>query len=94
MISWKNWDNHDESPNLLIALRMYRKQFSHLVVEKDILYRFSYDDCGKVKYDLFCVPKTPGREVVFCLLISKTAGHVLAKTVEERDSFFQNLPNF
>ena len=40
VISSKNRGNPDESPNLPLALRKYRKQFHRLVVEKDILYRF------------------------------------------------------
>ena len=49
VVSWKNRGNPDESPNLPLALRKYRKQFNRLVVENDILYRLFYDDCGKVK---------------------------------------------
>ena len=41
--------NPDESPNLPLALRKYRKQFNRLVVENNISYRFFYDDCSKVK---------------------------------------------
>ena len=84
VVSWKNRGNPDESPNLPLALRKYRKQFNRLVVENDIFYRLFYDDCGKVKYKQFCVPKTLWREVVFRLHNSKTAGHFgIAKTVEE-----------
>ena len=94
VVSWKNRGNPDESPNLPLALRKYRKQFNRLVVENDILYRLFYDDCGKVKYKQFCVPKTLWREVVFRLHNSKTAGHYgIAKTVEEfRKRFY--FPNF
>ena len=94
VVSWKNRGNPDESPNLSLALRKYRKQFNRLVVENDILYRLFYDDCGKVKYKQFCVPKTLWREVVFRLHNSKTAGHFgIAKTVEEfRKTFY--FPNF
>ena len=74
----------DESPNLPLALRKYRKQFHRLVVKIDILYRLFYDDCGKVKYKQFCVPKTLWREVVFRLHNSTTAGRSgIARTVEE-----------
>ena len=63
---------------------MLKREFNRLVVENDILYRSFYDDCGKVKYKQFCVPKTLWREVVFRLHISKTAGHFgIAKTAEE-----------
>ena len=58
VVSWKNRGNPDESPNLPLALRKYRKQFNRLVVENDILYRLFYDDCGKVNYKQFCVPQT------------------------------------
>ena len=53
-----------------------------------------YDDCGKVKYKQFCVPKTLWREVVFRFHNSKTSGHFgFAKTIEEfQEMFF--LPNF
>ena len=84
VVSWKHRGNPDESPNLPLALRNYRKQFNGLVVENDILYRLFYDDCGKVKCKQFFVPKTLRREVVFRLHNSKTAGHFgIAKTVEE-----------
>ena len=94
VVSWKNRGHSDESPNLPIALRKYRKQFQRLVVENDFLYRLFYDDCGKVKYKQFCVPKTLWREFVFRLHNSKTAGHFgIAKTVEEfRKRFY--FPNF
>ena len=96
VISWKNRENPDESPKLPLALRKYRKLFNRLVVENDILYRLFNDDCGKVKYKHFCVPKTLWREVVLRVHNSKTAGHFgLAKTVEDfREIFFQILPNF
>ena len=58
VVSWKNLGNPDESTNLPLALRRYRKQFNSLVVENDILYRLFYDDCGKVKYKQLCVLKT------------------------------------
>ena len=84
VVSWKKRGNPDESPNLKLLLRRFRKQFNRLVVGNDISYRFFYDDCGKVKYKQFCVPKTLWREVVFRLHNSKTAGHFgIAKTVEE-----------
>ena len=91
VVSWKNWGNPAELP---LALRKYRKHFNRLVVENDILYRLFYDECGKVKYKQFCVPKTPWREVVFRVYNSKTTGHFgLAKTVEEfRKRFY--FPNF
>ena len=94
VVSWKNRGNPDESPNLPLALRKYRKQFNRLVVEIDILYRLFYDDCGKVKYKQLCVPKTLWREVVFRLHNSKTTGHFgIANTVEEyRKRFY--FPNF
>ena len=94
VVLWKNRGNHDESPNIPLALRKYPKQFNRLVVENDILYRSFYDDCGKVKYKQFCVPKTLWREVVFRLHNSKTAGHLgIAKTVEDfRKRFY--FPNF
>ena len=94
VISWKNRGNPDESPNLLLAFRRYRKQFNRLGVENDILNRLFYDDCGKVKYKQFCVPKTLWREIVFRLHNSQAAGHFgIAKTVEEfRKSFY--FPNF
>ena len=57
VLSWKNRGNREESPNLPLVLRKYRKQFIRLVVEKDILYRLFHNDCGKVKYKQFCVPK-------------------------------------
>ena len=48
------------------------------------MYRLFYNDCGKLKYKHFCVPKTLWREVLFRLHISKTAGHFgIAKMVEE-----------
>ena len=97
VVSWKNWGNPDESPNLPLALRKYRKQFNRLVVENDILYRLFYDDCGKVKYKQFCVPKTLWRKVVFRLHNSKTAGHFgIVKTVEEfrKRFYFPNLTEF
>ena len=37
VISWKNQCSPDGCGNLSIALRKYRKQFEHLVVENDIL---------------------------------------------------------
>ena len=84
----------DKSPNLPLALRKYRKQFNRLVVENDILYRLFYDDCAKVKYKRFCVPKTLWREVVFRLHNSKAAGHFgIVKTVEEFRKRF-SFPNF
>ena len=94
VVLWKNRGNRDESPNLPLALRKYREQFSRLVVENDILYRLFYDDCGKVKYKKFCVPKKLWREVVFRLRNSKTTGHFgIAKTVAEfRKRFY--FPNF
>ena len=94
VVLWKNRGNPDKSPNLPLALRKYRKQFSRQVVENDILYCLFYDDCGKVKYKQFCLPKTLWREVVFRFHNSKTAGHFgIAKTVEEfRKRFF--FPNF
>ena len=94
LVLWKNRGNPDESPNLPLALRKYRKQFNRLVVENDILYRLFYDDCGEVKYKQFCVPKTLWREVVFRLHNSKAAGHFgIAKTVAEfRKRFY--FPNF
>ena len=58
VISWKNRGHTDESRNLPIAFRKYRKQFNLPVVENGILYRFFYDDCGNVKYKQFWVPKT------------------------------------
>ena len=94
VVPWKNWSNPDELPNLPLALRKYRKQFNRLVVENDILYRLFCDDCGKLKYKQFCVPKTLWREVVFRLHNSKTAVHFgIAKTVEEFRKTF-NFPNF
>ena len=75
IVEWKNRGNPDESPYLPLALRKYRKQFHRLVVKNDLLYRLFYDDCGKVKYKQFCVPKTFCREVVLRLHNSKTAGH-------------------
>ena len=94
-ISWKNRGNPDESPNSTVALQKYRKQFSRLVVENDILYRSFHDDCGKAKCKQFCVPKTLWREVVFRLHNSKTAGHFgIAKTFEEFRKVLQILPNF
>ena len=94
VVSWKNRGNPDESTILPLALRKYRKQFKRLVVENDILYRLFYDDCRKVKYKQFCVPKTLWREVVFRLHNSKTAGHFgIAKTVGEfRKRFY--FPSF
>ena len=58
------------------------------------LYRSFYDDCGKVKYKQFCVPKTLWREIVFRLHNLKCAGHFgIAKTVENfRKRFY--LPSF
>ena len=93
VVSWENRGNLD-SPKLPLALQKYRKQFNRLVVEKVFLYSFFSDDCGKVKYKQFCVPKTLWREVVFRLHNSKTAGHFgIAKRVEEfRKKFF--FPNF
>ena len=92
--SWKNPVNLDESPNLPITLREYRKQFNCLVVENDILYRLFYDVCGKVKYKQFCVPKTLRREVFFRLRYSGTAGRFgIAKTIQEFRKRF-NFPNF
>ena len=93
-VPWKNRANPDESPNLPLALQKYRKQFNHIVVENDILYRLFYDDCVKMKYKQFCVPKLLWREVVFCLHKSKTVGHFgIAKPVKEfRKSFC--FPNF
>ena len=94
VISWKNGGHPDESPNLPIAFRKYRKLFHRLVVENDILYRLFYDDCGKVKYKQFCVLKTLWREVVFRLHNSKTAGHFgIAKTVAEFQKGI-NFPSF
>ena len=49
VVAWKNRGNPDESPNMPLALRKYRKQFHRLVVENDLLYRLFYDDCGKLK---------------------------------------------
>ena len=49
VVSWKIQGHPDESPNLPLASRKYRKQFNRLVVENDILYQLFYDDCGKVK---------------------------------------------
>ena len=94
VFSWKKWGNPDESPNLPLALRKCRKQFNRLVVEKDILYRLFYYDCGKVIFKQFCAPKTLWREVVFYPHNSKTAGHFgIATTVEEfRKRFY--FPNF
>ena len=89
--------NPDESPNLPLALRKYRKQFNRLVVENDFLYRLFFDDCGKVKYKQFCVPKTLWRGVVFRLYNAKSAGHFgIAKTVEKfrKNFFFQFLTFF
>ena len=97
VVSWKNRGNPDELPNLPLALRKYRKQFNRLVVENGILYRLFYDDCGKVKYEQFCVPKTLWREVVFRLHNSKIAGHFgFAKTVEEfrKRFYFSNFTEF
>ena len=97
VISWKNRGHPDESSSLPIAPRKYRKQFNHLVVENDILYRFFYDVCAKVKCKQFCVPKTLCRKVVFRLHKSKTAGHFgIAKTVEDFRKKFtaQALQNF
>ena len=98
VVSWKNiWDNPDESPNVSIAIRKHRKQFNRLVVENDILYRLFYDDCSKVKYKKFFVPKTLWREIVFRLHIPKTAGHFgIAKTVEDfsKRFFFLNFSEF
>ena len=97
VLSWKNRGNPDESPNLPLALRKYRKLFNRLVVENDVLYRLFYDDCGKVKYKQFCVPKTLLREVVFRLHNSKTAGLFgIAKTVEKfrKRLYFPNFTEF
>ena len=47
VVLWENRGNPDESPNLPLALRKYRKQFNRLVVENDILSRLFYGDCGK-----------------------------------------------
>ena len=92
--SFTHLGNPDGSPNLPLAWRKYPKQFHRLVVEIDILYRLFYDDCGKVKYKQFCVPKTLWREVVFRLHNSKTAGRFgIAKTVEEFRKTFC-FPNF
>ena len=90
VVSWKNRSNPEESPNLSLDLRKYRKQFNRLVVENDILYRLFYDECGKVEYKQFCVPKTLWRKVVFRLQNSETAGYFgIAKTVEEfRERFY------
>ena len=94
IVSWKIRGNPDESPNLPLALRKYRKQFHRLVVENYILYRLFYDDCGKVKYKRYCVPKMLWREVVFRLHNSKTAGHFgIAKTVENFRKIIY-FPNF
>ena len=94
VISWKKRGDPDELPNLPMALTKYRKQFHHLVVENDILYRLFYDDCGKVKFKQFCVPKTLWREVVFRLHNSKTAEHFgIAESVAEFQKRFY-FPNF
>ena len=94
VIEWKKRGSPDESPNLPIALRKYRKQFNRLTVENDILYRLFFDDCGKVKHKQYCVPKQLWREVVYRLHNSKTAGHFgTTKTIEEfRKRFY--FPNF
>ena len=73
VISWKSQGKPDDSPNLPIAIRKYRKQFKRLVNENDILYRLFYDDCGKVKYKQFWVTKTLWREIVFRFQSFKTA---------------------
>ena len=84
VVSWKYRGNPDESPKLPSALRKYRKQFNGLVVENNFFHHSFYDDCGKVKYKQFCLPKTLRREVVFRLHISKTTTHFgIAKTLEE-----------
>ena len=74
MILWKIWGHPDESLNLTTALRKFRKQFNRLFVEIEILYRFFYDDCGKLKNKQLCVPETFRREFVFHLHSSTTAG--------------------
>ena len=97
VISWKKWANPDESSNLPLALRKYRKQFNRLVVENDILYRLFYDDCGKVKYKQFCVPKGFGVKLSSASKVQKFADTLaLPKQLKkvEIDSIFQTLPSF
>ena len=97
VVLWKNWGNPDASLNLPLASRKYRKHFNRLVLEIDILYRLFFDDCGKVKYTQFCVPKTLCREGVFHPHNSKTARQFsIPETVEEfrKTICFQNFANF
>ena len=97
VVSWKNRDNSDQSPNLPLTLRKYRKQFIRLVVENDILYRLFYDDCGKVKYKYFCVQKRFGVKLSSASIIRKMP-YILALPKQlknfEKDSIFQISPNF
>ena len=59
VVSWKHRGNPDESFNLPIASRKYRKQFHRLVVENDILYRLFYDDWLQSKIQtIVCSRKT------------------------------------
>ena len=84
----------DQSPNLPITLRKYKKHFNRLILEHDILYRLSFDDCSKIQHKQFCVPKHLLCEVVFRLHNSKMAGIFgIGKTVAEfRKRFY--FPNF
>ena len=97
VVSWKNRGNPGELPNLQLALRKYRKQFHRLVVEDDVLYRLFYDDCGKVKYKEFGVPKTLWRDLFSASIIRKLPDFLaLPKQLKnfEKVSLFQILPTF
>ena len=54
---WKSLCFPDQLPILLFLLQKYRKQCNLPLVEEHILYRFFYDDCGKVKNKHFYGPK-------------------------------------
>ena len=77
VVSWKNRGNPDESPNLPLTLRKYRKQFIRLVVENEILYRLFYDDCGRVKYKQYKPPLVDLRSHVNHVLKSLKSKHAL-----------------
>ena len=46
---WRSREAPVLSQTFPIAFEKYRKQSKRLVVEVDLLYRLSYDNCGKVK---------------------------------------------
>ena len=93
-IQWKRQGTKVDLKYEPISRKKFHKQLRLLIVEDEILYRFFYDDTGKVQFRQNCLPKNLWKEALYRIHNSKTAGHLgIDRTLQEfRRRFY--FPNF